>query len=358
MNIIERYLAREILRIFGAVLAVVVSIYVIVEFFERLEKFMKAGIDLDRMALYFAYRVPFMISEVVPIAVLLAVILTLGLMQKDNEILALRAAGVSIYYLVRPILTMGVLFTIFHLIVLEVIVPITMDKANRMWIVEVRKKYSIKAAEQDVWLRGDKHISNVGHYDPQTKTVRRITHNVFDDDFKLVKRIDAASGVYTDGQWVLNGVLLQTYDSAVEGYQAQYRSELAVELEFLPDDLKRLVRKANEMGFLQLRNYIKDLAQEGYATTKYRVDLFAKTARPFACIITCLLGMGIAVNRRMNGGLALGVATGMAMVFVYWILYGFCLSLGHGGIFPPLVAAWIANLLFLGITALILLYAN
>ncbi|MGB5985072.1 MAG: LPS export ABC transporter permease LptG [Desulfobacterales bacterium] len=358
MTIIERYLAREITRIFGAVLLGIIGIYIIVEFFERLEKFMKAGVPLDRIAQYFLFRIPFMVSEVVPIAVLLAVIITLGLMQRNNEILALRATGVSIYYLVRPILTMGVLFTLFHLILLELIVPATMDKANRMWIVEVRKKYSVKAAESDVWIRGDRHISNINHYDPLTQTVEGVTHNVFDDDFRLIKRIDAESGVFQREQWHLQGVLVQTYDPQTQGYHTRFEPELAMELDFLPDDLKRLVRKTNEMGFRQLRHYIKQLASEGYATTQYRVDMFAKTARPFACIITCLLGMGIAVNRRLKEGLASGVAVGFAMVFVYWILYGFCLSLGYGGILPPLVAAWFANLLFLGLAALIMLQTD
>jgi len=358
MNIIERYLAREITKIFGAVLLGIISIYVIVEFFERLERFIKSDVGLDRMVLYFAYRTPFMISEVVPIGVLLAVIIVLGLMQRNNEILALRASGVSIYYLVRPILTMGIVFTIFHLIMLEVVVPATMGHANRMWIMEVRKKFSIKASESDVWIRGDRHISNIKYYDPLTKTVQGVTHNIFDDEFRMIKRIDADSGVYENDRWLLADVLVQTYDEATDSYLAEHKAQVAVDLDFLPDDLKRLVRKTNEMGYRQLREHIRKLTNEGYATTKYRVDMFAKTARPFACIITCLLGMGIAINRRLKEGLALGVALGFALVFIYWILYGFCLSLGYGGVLPPMVAAWFANLIFLGLALLILLYAD
>jgi lipopolysaccharide export system permease protein len=358
MNILERYLSREILRIFSVLLLGIIGINLTVQFFERLDKFMKSDVGLERMVLYFAYRTPFMMSEVIPIAVLLAVIIALGLMQRNNEVLALRAAGVSIYYLVRPILAMGILFMIFHIVILEVAVPATMDKANRMWIMEVRKKFSIKAAENDVWIRGDRHISNIRHYDPQTMTATGVNHNIFNEDFRLIKRIDAESGVYRDAKWHLNEVLVQTYVPDTDSFRAEHLLEMDMELDFLPDDLKRIVRKTNEMGFRQLRHYIKQLDRDGYATVKYQVDMFAKTARPFACIITCLLGMGIAINRRLGEGLALGVAAGFAMVFIYWILYGFCLSLGHGGVLPPLVAAWFANLLFLGLSLLILLYAD
>jgi lipopolysaccharide export system permease protein len=101
------------------------------------------------------------------------------------------------------------------------------------------------------------------------------------------------------------------------------------------------------MSFKELLTYIRKIEEEGYDAAKYKVDLYAKLALPFVCVIMCILGTGIAIKGEKMESIFLCVAYGIGIAFFYWIFYSFCLSLGYGEMLPPAIAAWCANFVFL-----------
>ena len=124
------------------------------------------------------------------------------------------------------------------------------------------------------------------------------------------------------------------------------------------DDLKRVMRKSEEMSFKELLSYIEKVETEGYDATSYRVDLQAKIAFPFVCIVLCLVATGISFRGRISEGLPVVIAYGLGIVFLYWIFNSFCISLGYGEMLPPLIAVWTANLIAACVGVLILLYVE
>jgi hypothetical protein len=104
MTIIGRYVTREIARYFGIILLIVLGIYVTVDFIEKVDNFIDAGLAWQRAFLYFLYKLPFIMVQMTPVGILLAVMITFGLMAKNNELLALRIGGVSLVSLMRPII--------------------------------------------------------------------------------------------------------------------------------------------------------------------------------------------------------------------------------------------------------------
>ena len=150
MFIINKYLIKEILKYFSIVLTMIVGIYVAVDFFERIDNFIKAGVPLSKAFIFFIFKIPFIIAQIIPVCILLAVLITFGLMTKNNEIIALRSSGVSIYYLLKPVLLTGFLFSILLFFLSEVIVPITMEDANKIWLGDVRKESAIVSKEKNI----------------------------------------------------------------------------------------------------------------------------------------------------------------------------------------------------------------
>ena len=130
-------------------------------------------------------------------------------------------------------------------------------------------------------------------------------------------------------------------------YKTSVYDEQQRTLELTPEDLQQVRTKSEEMSLIQLYDYIRKAEAEGYDALNYRVDFFAKTAFPFVCIVMCLLGAGIAVRKNMREGLPAGIAYGLGIAFLYWIFHNFCLSLGYGDLIPPLISAWLANMVFL-----------
>ena len=155
MSILDRYLIKEILKHFGIVLSASVIIYLAVDFFENVDKFMEAGLPISRILQFFQLKLPLIIVQIIPVGILLAVLITFGLMNKNNEIIALKSGGMSVYHFLRPILALGVVFSVAFFILSEVVVPITVSKANEIWRLEV-KKYAVTTERE---ISGSKVIA-------------------------------------------------------------------------------------------------------------------------------------------------------------------------------------------------------
>ncbi|MDL2123779.1 MAG: LptF/LptG family permease, partial [Deltaproteobacteria bacterium] len=370
MSIIHKYLTGEIFKCLFFVLAVVISIYLSVDFFEKIDNFMEAGLPFSKIFIFLIFKIPFIIAQIIPVCILLSVIIVFGLMTKNNELIALKSSGITVYYLLKPVLIIGLLLSLLLFFISEAVVPLTMGRANEIWLKEVKKESAVISKEKNIWIKGNRLITHITYYNPVEKAIFGISINAFDENFKLVRRIDAKKGLFKNGKWFLyevieqnfiieNQVLLHMekewslYEVIEQNFNKEngqpriklYKEKLE-KIDFLPDDLQRIIKKSEEMNFNELFNYIKKVEAEGYEATIYRVDFYAKIAFPFVCLIMCIIGAGIAFKRKVKEGLPVNVAYGIGIAFLYWILYSLCVSLGYGEMLPPLVAAWSANLIF------------
>ena len=209
MSIIHKYLTGEIFKYLFFVLAVVVSIYVAVDFFEKIDNFMEAGLPLSRLFVFLVFKIPFIIAQIIPVCILLSVIVVFGLMNKNNELIALKSSGVSIHYLLKPVLVIGLIFTLLLFFISEVMVPITMGRANEIWLKEVKKESAVISKEKDIWIKGNRLITHITYYNPAEKAIFGISINTFDKDFKLVRKIDAKKGLFKDRQWFLYEIIYE-----------------------------------------------------------------------------------------------------------------------------------------------------
>jgi len=130
MHAVHKYLATQVVKYFCLVLMAVVGIYVVVDFFERIDDVLEASLPLSRSLVFFGLRIPSIVSQVMPVGVLLSVIIVIGLMVRHNETVALKSGGVSNYYLVKPVIAASLVFGSLFFFLSEVLVPITMARAN------------------------------------------------------------------------------------------------------------------------------------------------------------------------------------------------------------------------------------
>jgi lipopolysaccharide export system permease protein len=335
MSIIHKYLTVQISKYFGIVLVAVVGIYMSVDFFERIDDIMEVKLPLIKALSYFVFNTPFIVAQIIPVCILLAVLIVFGLMSRNNEIIALKSSGVHVYYLLKPVLLMGIILSIFVFLFSEIVVPITSARANQIWLRDVRKESSVFSKEKNIWMKGNREIIYIKFYNPKAKTIYGVTLNQFDRAFRLVRRVDAKKGVYNGGQWVLSGVVEQNLDKRDGSYKVDFYPNKAETFEFKPEDLKQVIKNSE--------------------ATVYRVDLYVKTAFPLVSMIVCILATGIAFRNNAREALPVNIVCGIGVAFLYWIFLSFCISLGYGERLPPFIAAWTANFIFLclgGITLL------
>ena len=345
MSIVDRYLIKEIIKYFGIVLVAATGIYLVVDFFENVDKFLEAGLTVMRMLQFLQLKLPLIIVQITPVCILLAVPITFGLMNKNNEIIALKSGGMSSYYFFRPIFVVGLIVTILLFLLSEIVVPVTINKASDIYRIEV-KKYSQMKNQKNIWFKSHRCIAFISYFNPREKAISGITLNYFDSQFKLERRVDAARGRFQKDQWVLNDVMEQILNEKTGSYEIQFHKEKVGKMDFLPEDLQRVAKKSEEMSYKELLSYVREFEAEGYDATPYRVDLHGKFALPVACLIICVIGAGIAVRKISRHGFAVNIVLGILVIFLYWISQSFCMSLGYGGMLPPAVAAWMSNFIF------------
>ena len=358
MTTIHRYVTREISRLLIATISVVVSIYLCVDFFEKIDDFLEAGLPATKAVTFFLYNIPFITSQVLPVCILLAVLIVFGLMTKHNEVIALKSSGISAYTLVRPAVSMSILLTIGLFFFNEGVVPITSARANDIWLREVKKKAAVVSRERNIWMKENGSILHIKYYHRAHQTLFGLSRFQIDEDFTLVRRVDARRAIYGTDRWQLFGVLEQVLDPETAQYNVTYLTSRYESLGLSIEDLRTGVTTAEEMSYAELGDHIRKVESEGYDATVYRVDRHAKIAFPFICIILALVGAGISLRGNLREGLPAGVAYGLVVAFAYWIFYSFCVSLGYGGMLPPLVATWAPNLIFFCLGIILLLNAE
>lgn len=343
MSIIDRYITREVLQYFCIILATIIGIYLVVDFFDETDVFLESGLSFPKAFFYFISKMP--IAQFIPVSVLLSILVALGLMNKNNEIVALKSGGVSIYYLLKPILVVGVIFFLVIIFLSEVVVPITKSRAEKIWAQESRKKSSATLKEKDIWIKGYRLIAHIGYFNSSDKTINGITLNFFDEKFRVIRRLDVGKGVFKDDKWLLYDIVEQRLDKNNGGIF--FHKILTEKLDFSPEELGTVAVKSEAMNVTELYDYIKRIESDGYDATKYRVDFYAKIAFPFVCIIMCIVGTGIALRVKAKESLPVSIVYGIGTIFFYWIFYSLCLSLGEGGALNPIFAALVPNLIFL-----------
>ena len=364
MSILHRYITVCFGKYFAMVLIMVVGIYLSVDFLGRIDNFLEDQLPLDQVALYFLLKLPLIISQIAPVGVLLSVLIIFGLMNKHNEIIALKSGGISVFYLLTPVVVLGLVCSLVLFVFSEIMVPLSAAGTNRIEEGPKAGAPGVEIGKRNIWLRSEPYIVHVKHYHPEDAVLSGVSLYLMDEGFGLVRRLDAAAARYQQPQWVLFDCLEQNFGSRLseEKKDAEHlhdkprmahHDQKRVELRLVPADFRQMARESDEMSVTALYQYIRKAESEGYDAAKYRVDFYGKFAFPLVCLIMSLMGAAVALRGTTRDGMAVSFAYGIIIAFVYWSVYSFCLSLGYGGMLPAWLAPWCANVLF-GLAAVVM----
>ena len=353
MTVLDRYIAREFVLTFGFVLLAFLCLYMVVDFFERIRMFLSNSATLWQIVSYHLYTVPSIVAMMMPACVLLAALITFGLLSRNHEIVAMKANGIGLHRIALPVLAFSLLACALNFLLNEFVTPAANWRAEYIKYAEVQKKKEWGAFKENaIWYKSQNAIYNFKLFSPSENRIRGVTIHYLDPGFSLTSRIDAREARWTGERWELRDVLRTTF-SGRDFPTIERLPILAVEIAEKPEDLQVVQKSADQMGFRELRNYIRKLRQEGYDATRYETDLQGKIAFVFVSLILALLGVAFPMRSERSGGIAQGIGIGVIIGFSYWIVFAFTLSLGRSGTLPPAVAAWATNVI-LGIVAVVM----
>lgn len=355
MRILSLYMAREFLKLFGFLMTSFVGIYTIFDFIEKVDNFQEAQVATSTMISFFILQIPEIISLLLPMAVLMGTVLTLGLMAKKNEIVAVKSSGISVFRFTLPIILLSLLLALGTALLNETILPQTKAKTNYIWDHLVEKKPDRLYSKEKFWYKGQNSIYNIGFYDSDTQTLVKTIYYHFDNDFNLDRRIDARRVRYLgENRWAfISGLSQERLEGG--GYSVRPFTEMILKLPEIPGDFKRLHKPSNEMSLNELAAFVRKIEKEGYDARRYRVDLLGKISFPFVCLIMALWGIGLSLFKEKGASLAPAVILGLGVALLYWVSFSYTRSVfGYSGILPPFLAVWLPNGLF-GLGGLLML---
>ncbi len=350
MTIIDRYISKEFFKLFALVMVSFTLLYLIVDFFNRIRMFLSNNATVYQIAGHFGYGIPQIISHTMPVAVLLASLLTFSLLSRNSEIVAMKSSGISLYRVSVPVLVAAALISGCSFLFNEFITPYANQKAKYIEFVEVKKQQRTGAFKQNqIWYRSRNAIYNIAYFDHASNKLKGITINYFDPEFRLTMRIDAKEAEWLNNGWAFKNILITKFTGADFPVLERVASR-TIELPEKPSDLKAVQKDIDEMGFMELRSFIKKLQSDGYDASRYLADMYGKIAFVMVSVVLAVLGISFSLRSERSGGIALSIGAGIVIGFSYWIVFAFTVSLGRSGVLPPFLAAWAANIV-LGIVA-------
>jgi lipopolysaccharide export system permease protein len=347
MMILKKYVLFMFIKVYLLTLLGLIGIYLIIDFFERVDEFMAKNAPLIDLVSYYIYKIPFIAGYMAPQAVLLATVITLASLARKNEFTAMKACGISVTGITFPIIGASVVISLLVLASSEFLAPITNKKMNHIFLHKVRGNISYgKIPKNDLWLKAKDHaIWNVQSFDPEKSALQGITILMPDDGFRIKHRIDALKAVWSVDKWHF-----------ISGYVRHFIKERLVHTEYFesrsfstsesPKDFARVRKRPEEMSLREMYSTIEVYAREGKDTTQKWIDLHRNISYPFISIVLALLTIPLSLRSSRHGGLLFCVGVNLAMGFLFSFLYALSISLGRGGTFDPVLAAWGPNLFF------------
>jgi lipopolysaccharide export system permease protein len=354
MKLLSKHIFKEFITLVVGVLAGIIIVYLCVEFLQKADRLIRFHATLLQVGLYFLYSIPNMVSVSLPMATLIASLLSLGNLSRHNEIIAMRASGVSLARIIMPMIAGGVLLSGLGFLNTEYVIPIYSSRADYVRNVEIEKKpQRVMFQQHKLWLRGpDNSIANIDLVSPNRNEMIGLNIYKLNPDYSVHERIKADSLLWENGNWRLKHSRTFTFDN--DEIRFHNSDNEIFNIVDNPNELGMIVKDSQEMNFQELWDYVKRLKSSGYKVSSYEVDLYNKIAFPFSSLLVIMLSIPFSIHKVRSSGAGKGIAIAVVISFFYWTLWSIGGSLGRSGLLPPMVAAWFANIFF-GAAAIVVL---
>ncbi|MCK4501849.1 MAG: LPS export ABC transporter permease LptG [Desulfuromonadales bacterium] len=359
MRTLDLFLLKHFTRILSLCIAAFVGIYLLIDFFEKVDDFIEHHAVPTDYLVYFVNNVPFIFIQILPLAIMTTMVLTLGGLGRTNEITAMRACGVSLWRIVQPLMALTLLLSFLFLLLNEFVIPANTKQLNYLWEIKLKGKRQHQLTHSEIWYRNNNRIINIAIVDPQKAQLHGLTIFYFDEQQKIKKRQDAKVANFENGNWQAKGLVERTFDSKTgDLIEVTNLANQTIDIDRQLEDFSAQQNLNNELNFQQLAAMATKLEQEGYDATRQQVDMHNRIATPFTCLIMGFLGVPFALQRGRNSNIALGIGLSLGIGVIYFIIQSLVTAFGYANAVPPFIAAWTTNFIFLLFGIWLLLNVN
>jgi LPS export ABC transporter permease LptF/LPS export ABC transporter permease LptG len=348
-QLLDIYLLRSFLYYFLLFTVGFVLLFEVFTFFELLDDIAQHRTGLLEVVNYFVYLASYLSYQLAPLAALVAVLITLGVMTKNNELVAFKAGGISLYRISLPLLLAGLMLAGGLIVLDDTYLPYANQRQDAL-----RNQIKGRPAQTYYqpgrrWIFGENaKVYNYEFFDPDRQLFGGL--NVFELDpatFEIRRRIYAARAHWDSQQsvWILESGWIRDFDRGQVSHYAPFLGSALKELNEPPSYFNREVRQSYQMTWWELQQYIGDLHQAGFDVARLSVQLQKKLSFPLIAPIIILLAIPFSILVGTRGAIG-GLATGVGIAVVYWAASALTEAMGSVGQLPPLLAGWAPDTIF------------
>lgn len=355
LKIIDKYILKEVGSSFFFGTFTFLSIFLVDILMELIDYIISKGIPVETTIRLFLYALPGVLVLVIPMALLFSVLIALGRMQSDNEIIAMKAGGIHFYRIVVSIISVGFIMTMVTLFINEVLVPNSMYLRRELYRKVILKRPLPKIAENVFFEGGKNRMFYVRKYDKLNDKMCNIT--VFEQTSRnrYPNIIEATYGNWENYNWCFYDGVIREFTSMGDEKHFGHYKKMVMPTDTGQDGISSSYVTPREMNFSDLSKKIKENRAAGIDTTNMMIELWNKTSLPFASCVFVLIGAPLAVASSKRSGGSIGMGVSIIIIFVYYIIMSTGRALGEANIVWPSVAAWFPNVI-IGIVGIILTY--
>ncbi len=359
MKLLDKYILRSFIQnlIFGIFCFVI--IFILVDLFENLDRFIDKNLSLGMLSLYYMYFIPDILKLITPIGMLLASLFTISRFVNYSELTAMKSAGISIYRYLLPIMVFGFVITLFSVYFNGWVVP----DANRLKYDFERKilgRNLISDVTENIYIQDNiNRIIIINYYNKTEQTCGSTLIKIFNKDtlYSTEKRLDIVSMKWDSNRkdWIVNEGFLRTFKKPDNENLVIVKDTLLTALQGFdkiklePEQIEKQRLRPEELDLTEFKIFIENLEANGQNAAKEKVDYYSTISFPFANLITIVFGVSITSNRR-KGGAALHFGISLIVSFIYLGFVKISQVFGYNGDVNPILTAWLANIMFLAVS--------
>ena len=347
-RLIDLYLLRRFFAYFALLMVTFVFLFHVFTFFELLDDIARHRVPFLVVVNYFRYLTPYLLYQLAPLAALVAVLVTLGVMSKNNEIVACKASGISLYRLALPLLLAGLTLAATMIILDDVYLPYTNQRQDALRN-QIKGKPPQTYTRPQRWIFGENgKIYNYDLFEPDQNLLAGLTVIELDPGTFHVKRRVFANQAHwsaSQNQWLLESAWVRDFrDGSIEKYE-KFSATALPELTEPPGYFSPERHQAFQLSFRQLGKYIESLRRAGFDVSALTVQWYVKIAFPLIAPVSMLLAIPYAFRVGARGAIG-GIAVGLSVGIAYWLMSRLLEAMGGVGQLPPPFAAFAPDLVF------------
>lgn len=360
---LDRHIIERFMTILAGCIVSFFTLVMVYQFIQVLQDLIEHEMPMSLGFHFLLYRIPWALSQVLPMSCLMACLLTFGVMSKFNEVVAAKAGGTSVYRLAIPVVMVTFCLSVLGFVNNDYLMPYTEQRAAQIKdTIRGRAPRSYQPGDRR-WVFGDGgHLYNFRNYVPPPVPVLPSAgagtfegFSIFNLDpqtFEMRSRTWARTAGWEAGHWVLHDGWTRTF--ARDGEKYEPFESRAVDLKEGPAWFVKEWKTPEQMKFSELRRLVASLEARGYATQELAVDLYSKTSYPLVPLTLVIIALPFCFSMGRRGSLY-GVGVAIVLAATYFLAFSATSALGGAGVMPAFLAAWAPNILFAGTGAYLLL---